>query len=119
MKSLDFLWIVGLTLIGVLTLMTAVGCIPLNSKAAGWMSTAGEDSRSYSHLGGGSKFSKAPYVSQPPRSYQTTGSNASNKTLAAILFLTVFGIFATALFVILCSKITKKEQYDAVKGTIY
>ncbi|PRD34804.1 UNVERIFIED_CONTAM: hypothetical protein NCL1_13520 [Trichonephila clavipes] len=46
-------------------------------------------------------------------------AHASNKTLAAILFLTVFGIFATALFVILCSKITKKEQYDSVKGTIY
>ncbi|GFV70615.1 DDE_3 domain-containing protein [Trichonephila clavipes] len=40
----------------VLTLVSSVGCIPLNSKAAGWMSSAGEDSRSYSHLGGGSKF---------------------------------------------------------------
>ncbi|GFT61358.1 hypothetical protein NPIL_106871, partial [Nephila pilipes] len=40
---------------GVMALVSSVGCIPLNSKAAGWMSSAGEDSRSYSHLGGGSK----------------------------------------------------------------
>ncbi|GFS64786.1 uncharacterized protein TNIN_472761 [Trichonephila inaurata madagascariensis] len=72
MKSLDFPWILVITVTGVLTLVSSVGCIPLNSKAAGWMSSAGEDSRSYSHLGGGSKFAKGAYVSQPPRTYQTT-----------------------------------------------
>ncbi|XP_042905302.1 uncharacterized protein [Parasteatoda tepidariorum] len=119
MKGKDnFNTILFFALLVLLTLISFVTSFPLNNKAAGWMSTTNEDTRSYHHLSGSSKFSKSAF-SQPPRVYHGLSGNSSNKTLAAILLLTVFGVGATAFFMIVCSKITKKEQYDSVKGTIY
>ncbi|XP_035216210.1 uncharacterized protein LOC118189656 [Stegodyphus dumicola] len=112
-------WVPLLTITVIFACLAVVYSYPLNSKAAGWMSSTGEDSRSYSHLGGDSKFSKGVFSSHPPRSSFQTGANTANKTLAAILLMAVFGLGATALLVILCSKMAKKEEYDSVKGSIY